>query len=133
MNSRKASTSFSMRKRARSFIFAFNGFKYLIKAEHNFRIHLSLMSVAIVLALFFNLAKTDWLFIIFAIAIVLITETINSAIEAIIDLVSPEFNKKAGLVKDIAASAVLLASVIAAIIGLIIFIPKISAFIFTFS
>lgn len=68
---------------------------------------------------------TDWLWLIAAIGFVLVTEIINSAIENLVDLVSPEKQKKAGLIKDMAAAAVLIASITAAIIGVLIFYPLI--------
>jgi diacylglycerol kinase (ATP) len=128
MVSKKNTTPFSLKKRATSFKYAAKGFKYIIKHEHNFRIHLVLMTVAIVLSIVLKIERTEWLIILLTIAIVLITEIINSAIEVIVDLVSPNFNEKAGIAKDLAASAVLLASIIAAFIGFFIFFPKILAF-----
>ena len=82
------------------------------------------MFLVIVCSYFLGLGRTDWLLVIFCIGFVLTAEIFNSAIEVLTDIASPERNSKAGLVKDMAAGAVLIAAITAAIIGLIIFVPK---------
>ena len=69
--------------------------------------------------------SVEWIFIIAAIGIVFTTEIINTTIEELVDLVSPERQKKAGVIKDLAAGAVMIAAIMALIIGCVIFIPKI--------
>ncbi len=114
-----------MEKFLKGFYFAFNGIKYAFRTQLNFRIHGFLALIVIFLSYFLEIALYEWLWIIFAIALVLIVELINTAIETLVDLVSPEFNVKAGLIKDISAAAVLIAAFFAVLIGFIILFPKI--------
>lgn len=116
---------FSLVKRIKSFYYAWNGIKYTIKSQHNMWIHLVIMCLVIILGVFFQLTFLEWGLICTAIGIVLLSEIFNTAVELITDIISPEYNKKAGLVKDIAAGAVLVATLTAVAIGLIVFLPKI--------
>ena len=118
-------SKFSLTHRLRSFRHAIKGIINTSKTEHNFRIHLVATALAILLGYYFEIASTEWLWLIAAIGLVLITETINTAIEKLVDLKSPEQNEKAGLIKDISAGAVLIAAATSLAIGLLIFIPKI--------
>ena len=111
------------KKRMPGFKFALNGLLHTIKNEKNFRIHLIIVLTVVIAGLYFNVTTTEWLLLFASIGIVLMSELINTSIELLVDLVSPESNEKAGLIKDIAAAAVLTAALIAIIIGLIIFIP----------
>jgi diacylglycerol kinase (ATP) len=74
---------------------------------------------------YFNITNGEWIVIILCFAIVMTAEAFNSAIEKLVDFVSPGIHPQAGKIKDIAAGAVLITAIIAAIIGCIIFIPKI--------
>ena len=116
---------FSMQKRFKSFGYAFNGIVNTIKSEHNFWIHLAIMLMVIVFGFVLEVSTTEWVLLVFCMGFVLTAEIFNSAIEVLTDLVSPEQNPKAGLTKDMAAGAVLVSAITAAIIGLIIFVPKI--------
>lgn len=115
---------FSIIKRLKSFTYAVNGFRLLFKEEHNARIHLMVSILAIILAFYFNLNKQEWVGILMSIALVFSAEIFNSAIENLCDFVSPQWHEKIKKVKDLSAAAVLLCAIIAAIIGLIIFVPK---------
>lgn len=123
MNSVKQ--SFSFRKRIISFSYALCGLKILIKEEHNLRIHLFASVFVLVASFVFKINNIEWLFIIFSIGLVIITETINTAIENICDFISPEKHKMIKKIKDISAAAVLLASIFAGTVGVIVFLPKI--------
>lgn len=114
---------FSIRKRIKSFTYAFNGIKLIISSQHNAWIHIVATVLAISLGFFFKITSTEWMFVILAIAIVLASETINTALEFLVDFISPEYNEKAGMIKDIAAGAVLICAIAAAVIGVIIFLP----------
>jgi len=81
--------------------------------------------VVVVFGFIYELSTTEWCLIIFAIGTVFSTEIINTALEYVSDLVSPEKNLKVKRIKDLAAGGVLISAIMAAIIGLIIFIPKI--------
>ncbi len=105
-----------------SFGFAFKGLKAVWK-ERNFKLHILSTTTVIILGFICNITAGDWVIILFCIGLVLSLEIVNTAIEHLVDIVSPEFNEKAGKVKDIAAAAVFTASIIVFIIGLIVFIP----------
>ncbi|WP_246206616.1 diacylglycerol kinase family protein [Virgibacillus ihumii] len=107
------------------FSFACNGLRAVIKSERNFRIHLAAAVFVIAAGLFFRLALLQWAIIFLTIALVLITEMINTAVEKMIDYIKPEINHNAKVIKDISAGAVLLSAIIAVIIGLLIFGPEI--------
>ena len=113
-----------MNKILKSFLFAFKGLAYAFKTQLNFKVHCFFTVVVIILGFYFHLHTKEWLWISLAISLVLILELLNTAIEVLVDLVSPELNPKAGAIKDLAAAAVLVASLFALVIGLIIFVPK---------
>ncbi|ATP58729.1 diacylglycerol kinase [Pedobacter ginsengisoli] len=114
-----------MLKFIKGFGYAFSGIVYAFKTQLNFKFHIAALLVTAVAGWHFTLSVNEWLWIIAAAAIVLITELLNTAIEVLVDLVSPDINPKAKIIKDVAAASVLIAAIAAAIIGLIIFIPKI--------
>lgn len=120
---KKQIKKFSPRARANSFKYAFAGLKLFFSTQHNAWIHLSAAFSAVAAGCFFSITITEWLFIITAIALVFTAEMLNTAIEYLIDFVSPQYNEMAGKVKDIAAGAVLLAAVMAAVIGIFVFVP----------
>lgn len=113
------------KKKLIGFSFAFNGIKEIIKTERNFRIHLTTTTVIVLLGLFFNIEALEWIAICFVVSLVLILEMINSAIERIMDFLSPDRHPIVGQIKDITAGSVLVAAITSVVIGAIIFIPKI--------
>lgn len=115
----------SIKKRAKSFKYAFDGISYMVKSQHNAWIHLTLMVFVIFAGVALDVSFTEWCFLIFAIGFVLAAEAFNTAIEELTNLVSPKYNQQAGKVKDVAAGAVLITAIVAALVGFIIFIPKI--------
>lgn len=121
-------SGFTWRKRLRSFKYAFHGIWLLVRYEHNAWIH-CFAAVCVLLAGFLlNLSAEEWIVIAFAIGLVLAAEAINSSIEALADLVSPEYNEAIKRTKDLAAGAVLILAITAAIVGFIVFIPKLFIF-----
>lgn len=118
-----------MVKLMRSFGYAFKGIKYAAKTQLNFRIHLVAMLTAIFMSSALHISINEWYWIMLCITLVLVVELLNTAIETLTDLVSPEYNVKAGHVKDVAAGAVVLTALFALIIGITIFLPKLIAFI----
>ena len=115
---------FSVTKRIQSFKYAFKGIAHVFAHEHNMWIHLLAAVCVVVLGFYLNINSTEWMLIVFAIALVIAAEIFNSAIEKVVDFISSNQNKKAGLIKDISAGAVLICAIAAAIIGCVIFIPK---------
>ncbi len=118
---------FSIRKRLESFKFAFNGLRILLKEEHNSRIHFLIAICVVVAGFVFKISTTEWIAIVFAIGLVITLEIINSAIENMADFISPEKHNKIKNIKDLAAAGVLVSAIMAVMIGLIIFLPKILA------
>ena len=124
----KFATSWKNRKFSHSLRHACDGLITLFKEERNFRFELICLSLVVIAGLIFHLPISEWLWLIAASAIVLITEAANTAIENLTDLASHlhsnDFAKKA---KDIAAGMVLLAATFAVIVAGLIFIPRIIA------
>lgn len=115
---------FSVKARLKSFVYAFRGLLYFLKTEHNAWLHLLVTTLVIVLGFTFNINNIEWILVSISITMVLTAEAFNTAIESLTDYVSLERNPKAGLIKDVAAAAVLISAIGAFIIGLIIFLPK---------
>lgn len=113
-----------MKKLINSFAYAIKGLIYTFRSQLNFKIHCFAGLGAIILGLILGLNQNEWLWIIFSISLVIILELVNTSIEILVDLVSPERQPKAGAIKDVAAAAVLIAALTALIIGLFIFVPK---------
>jgi diacylglycerol kinase len=107
-----------------SFGYAIEGIKEAVKSEPNIRIHLIIGFIAIIMAYILRFNKTEWIILIFTISFVLILELINTALEAIVDIVSPQIQRKAKIAKDVAAAAVLVSAILAVIVGLFLFLPK---------
>lgn len=108
-----------------SFKYAMEGIISSFRTERNMKIHVLAMIIVIILSFVLKLDKMEWCFIIIAIISVISAELFNTAIETVVDMVSPERNSKAKLAKDIAAGAVLVVAMGAAIMGVMIFGPKI--------
>ena len=106
-----------------SFSFALNGILITFFLERNFRFHLFVTIVVVVISFLLKLSSVEWLFVLMAIFSVLITEMVNTAIEKLADIVGKNYSRKIELVKDISAGFVLLASIFAVLVGIIIFIP----------
>jgi diacylglycerol kinase (ATP) len=107
-----------------SFNYAFEGIIHVLRTQRNLRIHFAIAAVVLVAAIYFDVSRTDLLFLLLAIAFVLITEMINSAIEGAIDVSTTSFDPNAKLAKDVAAGAVLIASINAVAVGYLVFAGK---------
>ena len=105
----------------RSFIYALKGIRVSWRDQRSLKIQSIIALMTAVAGYYFDITLTEWCFVLFAIGLVLALEMVNSAIEGLVDLVTREYNELAGKVKDIAAGAVLLASVIAVMIGILVF------------
>ena len=113
-----------MKKLIKSFIYAFKGISFAFKTQLNFKIHCLAAVAAVILGFILGLNQNEWLWIIFSISLVIILELLNTSLEILVDLVSPEYHPKAGAIKDVAAAAVLIGAITAMIIGFYIFVPK---------
>lgn len=112
-----------IQKRIFAFKVAFQGIHLFIKEGAHAKIHLIATLVVMLMGWYLEITKTEWILSLFCIALVLSLEAINSAIEYLVDLASPDFHPLAKKSKDIAAAAVLIAAIFALIIGLLIFLP----------
>ena len=108
----------------RSFRFAIRGIGHCFKSEINFRVHLFLALAAILLGIWLHISTTEWLFIMFSIALVLLVEMINTSVEKLCDLVHKDRHPLIMVIKDITAAAVLVSAVASFCAGAIIFLPK---------
>jgi len=116
---------FSIKRRLQSFGYAFNGLKILLKEEHNARIHLLAAICAVVASIVFRISLYEWVVVIFAIGFVLVMEILNTIVENIADFISPNIDKRIKKIKDLSAAATLISAIVALIIGIIVFLPKI--------
>ena len=116
---------FSLKKRLISFKYAINGIKILFREEPNAKIHLFVTICVLIAGFAFRISGGEWMAVILCIGLVIALEAINSAIENLADFVSPEKNETIKKVKDLAAGAVLIGAVAAAVVGVIVFLPKI--------
>lgn len=114
---------FSILRRAKSFVHAGRGIRLFVTTTHNAWVQLLILAVAISAGIWCSITRMEWIALTLAAGLVLCAEAINTAIEIDIDLTSPEQHPFARDTKDVAAGAVLIASIIAAIVGLIIFLP----------
>lgn len=93
----------------------------MLKSERNFQLEVFALLINLFLIIYFKLNSTDAVLIILVCFFVLITETFNTAIEKICDFIEPNFNKKIGLIKDIAAGAVILATLLSILVGILVY------------
>lgn len=111
------------RRFIRSFGYAFCGIVTACK-EQNFKIHLISAAIVLIAGYFTGLSRMEWFIVLILIALVFSLEMMNTAVEFVVDLASPNIHPLAKQAKDIAAGAVLVFAVFSAIIGLLIFLPK---------
>lgn len=110
--------------RLKSIKYAAKGAWLLITTEHSIIVQVIIALIMSIIGYFMQLSSTEWLFQIIAIALVIIAEASNTTIEYVCDFIHPEYHKKIGFIKDIAAGIPFFAAIFAIIIGLIIYVPK---------
>lgn len=106
-----------------SFGYAIEGWSYAIRHERSVWIHVVMTAAVIAIGTWLNVSRTDWALLVLAMGMVWMAELMNTAVETLVDLVSPEFNPLAKVAKDTAAGAVLVAALAAFVIGLLILGP----------
>jgi|SRR5688572_10459099 len=111
-----------------SVLFAMQGMKQFFFRDRNGKIQLVIGVTAVALGLTVSLSPFQWLLVLFCIGLVISLEMINSAIERYCDLITTDFHPGIKIIKDVAAGAVLVASIMSLVIGLIIFIPALVDF-----
>ena len=109
--------------RTQSFRFAFTGWWYVVRSQHNAWIHALASIIVILLGLWLRLLPRDWAVIILSVALVWAAEFLNTALEAVVDLASPEQHELARIGKDVGAAAVLIAAGSSVLIGILIIGP----------
>ncbi len=109
----------------KSFQYAINGYKTAFSTEPNMKVHTLIGICVFIGGLIFKISTLEWIFIVFAIGLVIGAELLNTAIEHLVDLATQEYHKKAMIAKDTAAAYVMVLGVTSIIIGMIIFIPRI--------
>lgn len=113
---------------SKSFRYAFWGILTGIRKERNMKIHCCAVVLVVIAGFLFDISLTEWCICLLLFGLVMALELVNTAVEAVVDLVTVERHPLAKIAKDTAAGAVLLAAIIATVIGCIIFIPKLLAF-----
>ena len=119
--------SFNLKKFIRSFHYAIRGLTRLIKTEQNAGVHFMAAVLLGIGAYVFQLTRIEAVVLFFAVALVFAIEIINTAIEKLLDIVHPESHSQIAYVKDALAGAVLIASLIALVVGILIFYPHVEA------
>lgn len=110
-----------------SFVDAGRGFVTVLRTEWNFRIHTVVALLATLAGFFFGISEEEWLAVVLSAGIVFMAEVFNTALEYLADAVHPEADRGVGMAKDAAAGGVLIAAVAAAVVGAIVFLPKVWA------
>ena len=102
-----------------------NGLNFIMISEHNFKREIILGIIALITSYFLKISKIEYIIILLVIALVIVSEIFNTAIEKVVDLYTKEYNEIAKIAKDVSAFAVLTMCMFALITGIIIFVPKI--------
>jgi diacylglycerol kinase len=105
------------------FGYAFSGLRYVLRTQLNMRVHLTIAFLALLTGLILRISAIEFAILFLTIAIVLITEMLNTVLELCVDLASPQYHPLAKIAKDVSAGAVLLSAIFSVIIGLFIFVP----------
>ena len=113
------------RKILKSFKYAFNGIITSFRTEKNMKIHILMMLLVAIAGIILKINVIEWIICIILFAIVISAELFNTAIETVVNMITMEKNEKAKIAKDVSAGAVLVTAIGSAIVGLIIFIPKV--------
>lgn len=108
-----------------SFLNALNGIRYSIISERNLKFHLFFSLIVIFFSFYYNISAIEFFIVLILIFLVIIFEIVNTIIEKIMDFVSEKHDDRIKIIKDMSAGVVLLSAILAAIVGLIIFIPRI--------
>ena len=115
------------RDRISAFRFAFEGLAYLLRTQPHARIHLAMTVAVVAMGWWLGVSTLAWVALTLAIGAVWVAEAFNTAVEAVVDLTSPDFHPLAKVAKDVAAAGVLLAAVAAVVVGLLVFLPPLLA------
>ncbi len=114
-----------LKKFFHSFTYPIKGLKYAYRNEQNLAVDVGVSLLVLIAGVIFKLDKSEWLVIVFTIGAVISLELVNTAIEAVVDMVTEEYHPLAKVAKDTSAAAVFIIAIVAVIVGLIIFLPKV--------
>lgn len=117
-----------LKGRLRSLTFALKGMWLLIATEDSIKVQSFFAIIVTIMGFVFDIAMIEWMFQFLAIGLVLVAESLNTAVEKVADFIHPDYHKKIGFIKDIAAGSSSFAAIISLIIGGIIYVPKIAVF-----
>lgn len=112
-----------LKKRVRSFGFAISGIVAFVRSEPHALLHFIATVIVVTAGFYYHLSDMQWIAILTVITLVWITEMLNTVVEKVMDHVAPEYHPRVKWIKDVAAGAVLIASLLALIVGMIIFVP----------
>ena len=118
-------TEHSFKRHTISFKYAIQGILHTIKTQPNLRIHFTIAFLVILAGFYFRLNTLEWLIILFTIMWVIVSEMINTSLEAIVDLITHTKHQEAKIAKDVAAGMVLIGAMGSVVVGLVVFLPKI--------
>ncbi len=118
-------SKFSWKKRGKAFVYALQGFKALLRYEHNARIHLVAAILAVIAGILLGISPLEWCVVVMCIGLVIAAEALNSAVEALADKISPGYDSLIGRAKDLGATAVTLLAIVAVVVGCIVYTPYI--------
>ncbi len=117
---------FSVAARLRSFYYAIRGLRFLVQSQPNTRIHLLITACVVAAGVAVGLRNSEWCLIVLSTTVVWVAESLNTAVECLVDLATPEFHPLAGKAKDVAAGGVLLSAIGASCVGVLVFLPHIA-------
>ena len=115
---------FSWKARLKSFSYAGSGFRALFRTEHNAWIHFTLTGAALLSGVVLGISRVEWIALVIAFGLVWMAEIFNTCLEKVMDFLTEERHPQIKIIKDLAAAAVLTAAIVAFVVGLLIFIPK---------
>jgi diacylglycerol kinase len=115
-----------IKMRVLAFRYAFDGWLYVLRTQRNAWIHAVFSLLVVALGLWLDVSRGDWVDLVLVIALVWLAEFLNTALEAVVDLASPEHNRLAKVGKDVGAAAVLIAAGTSVIVGLLVFGPPLA-------
>ena len=124
MNSEFRNKEFGFKRFLKSFKYSIDGLKYAYKNEQSMLVHLIATIIAITLGILFKISNFEWIITIFLLSVTASLELLNTAIEAVCDMVTLEYNKLAKIAKDTASASVFFTSMLGFVSALIIYVPK---------
>ena len=119
-----------LKKFINSFTYPIKGLKYAYRNEQNLAVDLGIAAIVIIFGIIFKVSLVEWAILFLTIGLVISCELINTAIEAVVDLVTEEYHPLAKVAKDTSAAAVFIFAIVAVVVGIIIFGPKLFAILF---